>query len=155
AGMRAWLRERKLSTATAAERLGEADLARLVGFREAMRGLLRTNHGDPIDPDALALLNAESERSRVPLLFTRMGCGDLVPTGSGLDGVIGRLLAAVAAADARDTWKRLKVCADETCAWAFYDVSRNASRSWCSMATCGNRNKARRFRKKAGSTPAG
>ena len=38
----------------------------------------------------------------------------------------------------------LRVCASETCAWLFLDTSRNGSRRWCNMRTCGNRAKARR-----------
>ena len=39
---------------------------------------------------------------------------------------------------------RLKRCADDGCSWFFYDASRNRSRRWCSMSTCGNRAKAQR-----------
>nr|BFE50222.1 hypothetical protein GCM10017745_36490 [Saccharothrix mutabilis subsp. capreolus] len=35
--------------------------------------------------------------------------------------------------------QRLKRCADETCGWVFWDVSRNHSRRWCTMRVCGNR----------------
>lgn len=38
----------------------------------------------------------------------------------------------------------LRLCASERCAWLFLDTSRNGSRRWCSMRTCGNRAKARR-----------
>jgi predicted RNA-binding Zn ribbon-like protein len=38
------------------------------------------------------------------------------------------------------------VCAAEDCRWAFYDRSRNRSRTWCSMEECGNRAKARSYR---------
>jgi predicted RNA-binding Zn ribbon-like protein len=38
----------------------------------------------------------------------------------------------------------LRVCAADACAWLFLDTSRNGSRRWCSMRTCGNRAKARR-----------
>jgi predicted RNA-binding Zn ribbon-like protein len=38
----------------------------------------------------------------------------------------------------------LRLCASDTCAWLFLDTSRNGSRRWCSMRTCGNRAKARR-----------
>jgi predicted RNA-binding Zn ribbon-like protein len=38
----------------------------------------------------------------------------------------------------------LRVCASPTCGWLFLDTSRNGSRRWCSMRTCGNRAKARR-----------
>lgn len=37
---------------------------------------------------------------------------------------------------------RLKICPN--CGWLFLDRSRNSSRTWCDMAVCGNRNKAKR-----------
>lgn len=43
--------------------------------------------------------------------------------------------------------ERLKVCPN--CAWLFIDRSKNRSRTWCDMAVCGNRAKARlHYRKK-------
>ena len=35
-------------------------------------------------------------------------------------------------------------CANSECVWLFIDASKNASRRWCDMASCGNRAKARR-----------
>lgn len=35
-------------------------------------------------------------------------------------------------------------CANGECVWIFIDASRNATRRWCDMASCGNRAKARR-----------
>ena len=32
-----------------------------------------------------------------------------------------------------------------SCGWLFLDTSRNGRRRWCSMATCGSRDKARRY----------
>ena len=40
--------------------------------------------------------------------------------------------------------ERVGRCADERCGWLFMDTSRNRSRRWCSMESCGNRAKARR-----------
>jgi predicted RNA-binding Zn ribbon-like protein len=40
---------------------------------------------------------------------------------------------------------RIRICADPECGWLFLDSSRNRSRRWCSMESCGNRAKARRF----------
>jgi predicted RNA-binding Zn ribbon-like protein len=40
--------------------------------------------------------------------------------------------------------RSLRRCASDACAWLFLDTSRNGSRRWCSMRTCGNRAKARR-----------
>jgi predicted RNA-binding Zn ribbon-like protein len=38
----------------------------------------------------------------------------------------------------------VKDCGDPTCRWLFLDVSKNHTRRWCDMKTCGNRMKARR-----------
>ena len=73
---------------------------------------------------------------------------------------LGQLLDAVRQTSQDGTWPRLKVCARDTCRWAFYDASRNQVRRWCSMAGCGNHIKMRRAsatrKARAGSaTPAG
>jgi predicted RNA-binding Zn ribbon-like protein len=39
---------------------------------------------------------------------------------------------------------RLKRCANDQCKWLFVDDSKNGSRRWCSMSSCGNRAKAHR-----------
>ncbi|MEU6219857.1 CGNR zinc finger domain-containing protein [Streptomyces sp. NPDC047022] len=39
---------------------------------------------------------------------------------------------------------RIRGCAHETCVLHFFDTSRNGTRRWCSMASCGNRAKASR-----------
>lgn len=47
---------------------------------------------------------------------------------------------------------RVKVCDADGCGWVFLDTSRARTRRWCSMRTCGNRNKARRhYRNTVGS----
>ena len=38
----------------------------------------------------------------------------------------------------------VKDCGDPTCRWLFLDLSKNHTRRWCNMKTCGNRMKARR-----------
>ena len=38
----------------------------------------------------------------------------------------------------------LRQCGGETCHWLFMDTTKNRTRQWCSMASCGNREKARR-----------
>lgn len=46
--------------------------------------------------------------------------------------------------------ERIKECPGERCGWLFLDESRNRSRTWCSMKTCGNTAKVKRFREKQG-----
>ena len=43
---------------------------------------------------------------------------------------------------------RVHECAGHDCSWLFLDMSKNGSRRWCSMETCGNRAKARRHRER-------
>jgi predicted RNA-binding Zn ribbon-like protein len=45
----------------------------------------------------------------------------------------------------------VRICASEDCNWLFLDTSKNHSRRWCNMQSCGNRAKVRRHygRKKA------
>lgn len=46
--------------------------------------------------------------------------------------------------------ERVGQCADDRgCGWLFFDSSRNRSRRWCSMESCGNRAKARRHYQRA------
>jgi hypothetical protein len=63
---------------------------------------------------------------------------------------VGWLTAAIAAecllARALGTWPRLKLCRNERCPVAFYDCSRNASRVWHDVSTCGNAANVRAFR---------
>lgn len=47
---------------------------------------------------------------------------------------------------------RLKICPN--CGWLFIDRSRNGSRVWCDMLTCGNRAKAQRHQRRSRSTGA-
>jgi predicted RNA-binding Zn ribbon-like protein len=112
-----------------------SDDGREPAFREALRALL----ADKRDPAAIAVLNAAA--ARLEVRFDPDGAARLVG-----DGLIASLLAIIARAQADGTWSRMKACAAEDCRWAFYDRSRNRSRTWCSMAECGNRAKARSYR---------
>jgi predicted RNA-binding Zn ribbon-like protein len=51
---------------------------------------------------------------------------------------------------------RIRQCAHPACVLWFLDTSRSGARRWCSMATCGNRTKARRHYQRArADAPAG
>lgn len=52
-----------------------------------------------------------------------------------------------------DQLQRLKQCPACDCRWLFLDTTKNGSRRWCDMATCGNRNKVMRFRR-LGASPS-
>ena len=42
----------------------------------------------------------------------------------------------------------IRECGSQTCTWLFLDRSKNRTRRWCDMKTCGNRAKWRRYYKK-------
>lgn len=42
---------------------------------------------------------------------------------------------------------RVRECLGDECGWIFLDTSKNHSRRWCDMRGCGNRAKARRYRR--------
>lgn len=42
----------------------------------------------------------------------------------------------------------LRECSDDTCAWLFIDRTKNHSRRWCDVNTCGSRNRVREFRQR-------
>ncbi len=143
--LQAWLEARGLVSGGVAT---PADLHAARRFREAIRGLLLENNGVSVRKEAALTLNQVAGRARVALRFDTGGGARLEPAAVGVDGALGRLLAMIAAAMVNGTWSRLKACRADDCRWAFYDRARNQSRHWCSMAVCGNRTKARSFRRR-------
>jgi predicted RNA-binding Zn ribbon-like protein len=61
------------------------------------------------------------------------------------DSLIWPIVLAAAELLASDSRTRIHECAGEGCGWLFLDTSRNRRRRWCTMESCGNRAKARRF----------
>lgn len=130
------------------EPVGDAELARALELREALRDVLGAHSGLPVDARSLRVVNAASAAAPVAVVIDPDCASALRPATRGFDGAIGRLFAIIARADADGTWDRLKACAADDCRWVFYDHSRNRSSSWCNMAVCGNRAKARAFRRR-------
>src|SRR5437764_8652853 len=82
-----------------------ADLRRAVAIREAIRALLRANNGEPLDQDAVELLNRVAARSRVVAGFDDHASWSVGPTSEGIDGAYGRLLAAIFRAMSEGDWE--------------------------------------------------
>jgi predicted RNA-binding Zn ribbon-like protein len=143
----AWFSQRELLEA--GESLSGPDLDCARSFREALRTLLDGHADGPAREDALRVLNGVPSGVVLRVAFDESGAPRLEPaSGDGVDRALARLLAIIDRAAADGSWARLKVCADDGCRWAFYDHSRNRSGSWCSMAVCGNRAKARSYRQR-------
>jgi predicted RNA-binding Zn ribbon-like protein len=131
--------------------LNEAERERLIALREALRALLRANNGGAPDPAATAALREAAGRSRYGVELDAGGRLALAPLADrAAAGFEARLLLAVQRIQDGGEWARLKACPAGDCQWAFYDSSRNRSRTWCSMGVCGNRQKTRRYRARSG-----
>lgn len=134
--------------AEAAELLAEA-----IGLREAIyRIFAALARGDAVpEPDFAALSRAVSEApARQRLVRSSDGYGwqvELWRVGSSGPSAAA-LLAAVlwSAADllVGAEKERIRRCANSECLWLFLDESKNGTRRWCDMASCGNRAKSRR-----------
>ncbi|UNX55692.1 CGNR zinc finger domain-containing protein [Georgenia sp. TF02-10] len=134
--LRDWFAARGLADPDAP--VDDRDLADALAVREGLRQALLVHAGHDADPQALADL--DRRLAAVPLrLSLADGSARLRPTRPRvLDLAVAAVADAVLAAAEDGSWPRLKVCARDTCRWAFYDGSRNQARRWCSMAGCGN-----------------
>jgi predicted RNA-binding Zn ribbon-like protein len=129
-----------------------AALARIKQLREALCRVLyaiaendepkRGDLGD-IDKARIAASAAAKLVMRDGIALTTWSAKD-----SGLD-LVGHVVVSAGLELLRDeNLVRLRICGGDHCGWLFLDLSKNASRRWCDMATCGNVAKARRFQKR-------
>jgi predicted RNA-binding Zn ribbon-like protein len=133
--------------AKGASALSAADHADLIAFREGLRALLRANNGGELGDARIAPLREAATRSRYGVELDVEGRLVLEPLGDGAtERFEARLLLAIQRIQDGGDWLRLKACPAEICQWAFFDSSRNHSRTWCKMGICGNRAKTRRYR---------
>ncbi len=125
-------------------------------LREAMRGVVAILDEGRLPSDVeLGPLNQFVQSVPVRARLERHGDGfvlDMTPLGDGwalvtrdLAGWFGSLLRA-------DPW-RLKLCANPACRLPFHDASKSRTRRWHDNATCGNRDRVRRFRERRAAEP--
>ena len=137
-----WLAERGLLDA--GHRPSPDEFRRALDVREGLRAVLLSHNGAELDGEALKRLDRVADRAALSVRFSPEPA--LEARSEGVDGALARLLALVAEARADGNWERMKACAHDPCAWAFYDQSKNRSKRWCRMDTCGNIEKARAHR---------
>jgi predicted RNA-binding Zn ribbon-like protein len=141
----AWIREH---AGVPVKRLGRDDHRRALELRESLRALLLTHNGVGVESRELEPLRRAGAEAKLAVRLDRAGDVELAPASDGLRAFEEKILLAIAEAQALGTWRRLKACRAEDCHWAFYDSSRNRSGAWCTMETCGNRAKTRRYRRR-------
>ena len=139
-----WLGEHGLAAPGTA--VSAAEHRRAIDVREGLRAVLFAHNGGEADPKAVERLERAAAHAELRASFPADGRPTLAPSSAGASGALARLLVIVTTAAADGTWSRLKACADSGCRWAFYDHSKNRSGRWCTMAVCGNQQKARSYR---------
>jgi hypothetical protein len=113
---------------------------------------------DPGEPDETRRVRdalrsvLDGESASLPSIELETTCGERTV------GLTARTAAEAAVASSvilsiQGKLERVKLCGADDCRWAFFDQSRNGSRTWCSMGVCGNRQKARTYRAKQDETP--
>ncbi|MFY9719395.1 MAG: CGNR zinc finger domain-containing protein [Candidatus Cybelea sp.] len=127
----------------------ERHLRLLRAFREAVREVLYANNGEGDAGSGWAALKPFLAAAHLSLEVNPEEGLELRPVSEEDAGPIASLLAIVYKAQVRGTWSRLRACRKASCRFAYYDQTKNASRAWCSMATCGNQAKAQRRRERA------
>jgi predicted RNA-binding Zn ribbon-like protein len=119
--------------------LSEADLVQLRELRNALVLLLDPDRDDATVTTAWGVLDALALQAPVSIAFAAGPSTALRPAGEGGQRVLAQLLADVQMAISDGRWGRLRLCAYEPCAVAFYDTTRSRTQRWHSYKTCGNR----------------
>lgn len=124
-------------------------LERARRLREAIYSLFSATTAQMPPPEKdLAVLNVELARALkgARVIATPEGYAWGWTAEERLDA----MLAAVARSSAdlltSPALPRVRECASSHCTWLFLDQTKNHSRRWCDMRTCGNVHKVRRFR---------
>ena len=123
---------------------------RAIAFREALARVLlaRTEGRAPANED-LRLIDAEYARTAP---FARLSATDdgfawtLDSSAAELDAALRPLVESAVSLLTSERLARLRRCGNSTCYWLFLDETKNCSRRWCEMASCGNLMKVRRHR---------
>jgi predicted RNA-binding Zn ribbon-like protein len=126
---------------------------RALRFREALaRALLARAQGRAPFTDDVQLIEQEYARSA---RFARLtGDGDkfrwtVDSEPDELDFIMRPLVESAVSLMTSPRMARVRRCGNATCYWLFVDETKNASRRWCEMASCGNLMKVRRHRARA------
>jgi predicted RNA-binding Zn ribbon-like protein len=128
--------------------LTDADVARAIRVREALRDVLSARDDALATTDAAARLADALGALEFKVEVNALGQPTMAPIAMGLDHALTTLMLIIYRASLGGTWERLKTCRHDPCRWVFYDASKNRSGNWCTMSICGAKRKARSYRQR-------
>ncbi|MGW2116172.1 CGNR zinc finger domain-containing protein [Streptomyces zhihengii] len=137
----AWLHDRGLRDTP--DPLPDTAHRAYLALRAGIRERLGAHVGDT--PDEALLTAADAVLAEHPVRVTADGRLTPAPGLPAAREPLARLAIAWSELTTTGDAARLKRCAEHTCGWVFWDVSKNRSRRWCSMKVCGNRSKSRAY----------
>ena len=127
-----------------------AAFAEAIALREALyRAIGAAAAREQPAASDLALINSHLRGALSHLRLTPQPGGFALtsdPSRSIADPILAPVVRAAADLLTSDALHRVRACADPSCAWLFLDTTRSGTRRWCTMQSCGNRSKVRRFR---------
>jgi predicted RNA-binding Zn ribbon-like protein len=124
-------------------------IAALIALRGLLQSMIEALANEQISDADLAIFNAIL--LKVPLKRYLMQDADgyrvaLVPIEKDWDWIQAEIAASFAHLLTNYDPRRLKLCANSYCRWAFYDDSKSHTKRYCTADKCANLMKARRFR---------
>ena len=124
-----------------------ATFQRAMQLHAALRSLQAANSGMQIGNELIA---GREMLNRLIVLYRIEPClgedGQIsLATNKPADPVASLVLMVLDALQS-GLWRRFKLCHEPTCRASYYDASKAAAKTWCSMQTCGSRNKMKRYR---------
>ena len=139
--------------ARAAPERARALWSRALELREALRRVFEARvRGEAPPREALARLEAEHALGAAfARLAWRHGQGrwELDASVGAPDALLQPIVQSALELLTAESLARVRRCGNPTCLWLFIDATRNRSRRWCEMASCGNVLKVRRHRERA------
>jgi predicted RNA-binding Zn ribbon-like protein len=139
AALASYLHREGLTASLARATTSDLDLAHRL--RAGLRKALEEPGGVDAERSGLAAVLQELD---VCLTWGVTG-PELTTSASGVAGGLARIGVAAHTTAVEGLWERLKICSSDECGWAYFDHSKNRSRSWCEYG-CGNKIKTRSYR---------
>ncbi len=153
-----WSQEAQILTEEEAGRLREEAthrreeaqkvLQRAIDLREGLyRIFFAAARGSSPEKSELSTLNTEFSEamSRACIVPTKDSFAlDWIDKEKALDRMLWTIVRSAADLLTSKGLDDVRVCAADDCRWLFLDTSKNHSRRWCDMKSCGNRAKVRK-----------
>ena len=151
-----WGQEAHIITGEEAQQLKEeaqnqqeeaaAVLQQAIELREAIFQLFLTHIQDaPAKEADLLTFNSALSMAQSCIVPGEHGfVWDWLPKKGALDRLLWSVVRSAADLLTSEELEDVRICASDTCSWLFVDQSKNHTRRWCDMKSCGNRAKARK-----------